>query len=280
MLNFVYTLTDGWKKGFSGVPALNSSFLFGDGFFETIRMGKDDFVPLASIHASRISRSAAILGFDAFTNINTERLLQLLTDLHLPESSLDWKIKLLFFRGQGSGYVASGGRNTQQILASCSTLQQSFFSTFTQVAIAETVHISPSEWGWMKSTSALPYVLAARERVLKNADELLLCSPDGFVVEGSFTSICWKDESGIYFTPRSLGGVDSCQRRFLEEFYQKNHINFKEKKTQAIDLQGNARWIAFLSGIGIRVFNHSGNQAFLIPDELRDLPLGGFRNLL
>ena len=51
----------------------NRSFLFGDGFFETIRLGKNGFCPLATLHASRIARSAAFLKFTEWESFDENK---------------------------------------------------------------------------------------------------------------------------------------------------------------------------------------------------------------
>ena len=275
MLNFIYTLTDGWKNGFDGFPSLNRSFLFGDGFFETIRVGENGYIPLASFHASRISRSSAFLGFEAFVTFPEDRFFRLIEGLELPPSGADWKIKLNFFRSGGDHYAASSN-DSIFIVACCSLLNQPFFSGFHKIETSQLL-LNSSSWGWMKSTSAIQYVLAGRERLEKKADELLLCSTDGFVVEGSFTSICWKENEVIHFTPRSLGGIDGCQRRFVEDHFRSNGILFTEKHIKPGELLSNASWIAFLSGLGIRFYFPEESSRFEIPVELQYLPVRGFR---
>jgi len=248
----------------------NRSFLFGDGFFETIRLGKNGFCPLATLHASRIARSAAFLKFTEWESFDENKFHHLMASLKLPTLDYDWKVKVIFFR-TGPGSFTLPEHSGSRIFITCEKLTQPFFQKLEVIRESSSIQIFPSSWGWLKSTSALPYVLAGMERKEKQADELVLCSADGTVVEGSYTSICWKDAEGIHFSPRRLGGVDSCQRRFTEHFFRQNGTHFSEKETSFSQLLKESEWIAFLSALGIRFFFPAPGRT-LPPPEFEAFP--------
>lgn len=274
MRNFIYSAEFGWKQVEETEAAMNRSFLFGDGFFETIRLGASDFCPLAFLHANRIARSARFLGFTEFAGMDEQQLRELLRNLPDPQPGSDRRIKLIFYRTGTGGYAPDAGCRSS-LLAFSDTISSPFFSSFRHIAVSERVRIVPQPWGWMKSSSALPYVLAGMEKNQRQADEILLCCPSGFVVEGSFTSLCWKDSSGIHFTDRSLGGVDSCQRRFAEAHFAASGISFSSEKNFPSQLLNGTEWIAFLSAVGIRLFR-AADQPEEIPPELAGLPVSGY----
>lgn len=254
---------------------INRSFLFGDGFFETIRLGKGGFCPLAPHHAARISRSASCLAFREWESFTETKFRALLDSMELPEKDQDWKIKLVFYR-EGAGSYAPDEMAYSNLMAFCEPLEAPFFQKINRIEKSGQVTIIPSGWGWMKSTSALPYVLAGMERRSKNVDEIILCSAEDLIVEGSYTSICWKDADGLHFTPRKLGGIDGCQRRFLENYLKESGCLASEKAVTFSDLMKEAHWIAFLSGLGIRIF-HCLEMPDLIPPELEAYPVSGYR---
>lgn len=232
----------------------NRSFLFGDGFFETIRMNEEGKVPLAAYHADRISRSASLLELDELAHFSAGDLLDIVRKIALPTIGKAMKIKIVISR-QGSGNYMPDVACRAIIHAGIWPLDLPYLSTINTIAVSEKVQIYPSYSCWVKSTSALLYVLAGIERKSKSCDEIILLSPNGKVVEGSFSSICWEDAEGVQFTPRKLGGIDSCQRRFLEDYFYSAGITFSEKEITPEELMGNASWICFASALGLRFFN-------------------------
>jgi branched-subunit amino acid aminotransferase/4-amino-4-deoxychorismate lyase len=252
----------------------NRSFFFGDGFFETMRIGPNAFFPLAAIHADRIKRSATALGFSDFFDMNQTALLNLILEF-LPENlEGDHRLKLLFFR-KGGGAYAPLGDCTTGIYAELQPLSLPFFSFLDWTGIAESLYIRPNEFGWIKSSSALQYVMAGIERQKRGLDEIILTSPDGYVVEGSYTSICWKESNRICFPSRQLGGIDACQRRFIEGFFRESGIAFSEVVQVASELLEKADWICFSSGLGLRFFMGKENSR-QVPDEFSGFPVDGF----
>jgi len=252
----------------------NRSFFFGDGFFETIRIGPSAFFPLAAIHADRIKRSAIALGFPDFFEMDQAGLLNLIFEF-LPENlEGDFRLKLLFFR-KGEGAYAPLADSTIGIYAELQPLSLPFFTFLDKTGIGESLYIRPNEFGWIKSSSALQYVLAGIERQKRGLDEIILSSPEGFVVEGSYTSICWKESNCICFPSRQLGGIDSSQRRFIEGFFRECGIVFSEVNQAASELLEKADWICFASGLGLRFFMGKENSR-QVPDEFSGFPVDGF----
>lgn len=199
---------------------------------------------------------------------------ELIQCVDFPDHAYDLKIKLVFFRSGEGSYVPEPNV-FPGILAMVEKLDFPVISRISGLAVSETVKIFPADWGWMKSTSALPYVLASMERTEKQCDELLLCSPEGFVVEGTFTSIFWQMKGRLHFTSAGLGGIESCMRKFMQQHLHEKGLSYSETEIRAEDLLANADWICCLSGLGIRVWFSSPAKRD-VPEVLRHLPLMGF----
>lgn len=262
MLNYLFSLQEELADEAGSELSENRSFLFGDGFFETIRLNHNGIMPLAAYHAARISASASLLQFKGLEAFSTDGLQALLR--RIPEST-DWKgmkLKLVFYRHGTGGYGPEGDYKTM-VYASASPLKLPFISRIEKVAVAESVRIFRSELSHVKSTSALPYVMAGMERNSKACDEIILLSKEGFAVEGSFTSICWEDEEGIHFTPRQLGGIDSCSRRFLEDHFRTFSIPVSEKEVKPEELLNRSHWICFSSALGLRILTPNHGHQFI-----------------
>ena len=270
MLNFLFS-SDGKLIEPDGYSlSLNRSFLYGDGFFETIRRSESGNIGLSAFHADRISRSARLLGFSGLTDFSEKNLHLLIEQMNLPRTGKAIKIKLVFFRHGADGY-APGDDCATFIYATCSDLKLQFLSCIQNIGSSDSFRIVPTPFSGIKSTSALPYVWAGMERKQKGYDEILLLSPDGLVVEGSFTSICWEDSEGIHFTPRELGGIDSCSRRFLEHYFRSASVSFTEKRISPENLMKESIWVCMASALGLRFWSRNqGVNAipgiFLRPD--------------
>lgn len=272
--NFIYFHDSGWKPAEGGIGFINRSFLFGDGFFETIRLGKSGFCPLLPFHLNRIEKSAEALKMKLPADFSVFIFDQLMQREDFPDSVSDVKLRLVFFRPGDGSYVPQADM-FPGILAMLENLSFPVIYPISKLAVSETVNISPTAWGWMKSTSALPYVLASMERSEKQCDELLLCSPEGYVVEGTYSAIFWQIKGLLYFTSARLGGIESCMRKFVQQHLHKNSLLYSEIEIRPEVLLSEADWICCLSGLAIRVWFPSNAQKE-IPEPLRSLPLQGF----
>jgi len=262
MLNFLFSADGKLIEPEEYSLSLNRSFLYGDGFFETIRRSEIGNIGLSAFHADRISRSARLLAFSGLADYSEKNLHQLIEQMNLPQTGKAMKIKLVFFRHGVDGY-APGDDCATFIYATCSDLNLPVMSSIEKIAVSDSVRIIPAPYSGIKSTSALPYVIAGRERKQKGCDEILLLSPDGLVVEGSFTSICWEDSEGIHFTPRELGGIDSCSRRFLEDYFQNASVSFTEKRISPENLMKESLWVCLASALVLRFWSRNQERNFI-----------------
>lgn len=233
----------------------NRSFLFGDGFFESMRFYPDRLTELWPFHWDRLQRSIRALQFPWPENLSEAFLLHEIRTRLPRQAQNDIRVKLLFFRtGEGRYTPENCGL---AFLLSIDTCLQPWIQTISKIAKAETVFLGKHTFSWIKTTSAQPYVMANLERQQRNLDDLLLCDENGKVVEGCYSSICWQKDGIICFPSRELGGFDSCHRRFLESVWTEKRRPFTEAIMNAEEVL-EADWICFGGATGIRIWIKDG----------------------
>jgi len=265
---------NGWMEPESLKMSENRSFLFGDGFFETMRFYPDQLTELWPFHWDRLQRSIRALKFPWPYELTEAFFLREIHSRIPKTSENDIRVKILFFRtGEGRYTPENCGLAFQLSFDVC---PQPWVQTISKIAKAETVFLGKHAFSWIKTTSAQPYVMASLERHQRNLDDLLLCDEAGNVVEGCYSSICWKKDGTLYFPSRELGGFDSCHRRFLESFWTRTGRPFEETVQKAEEVLA-ADWICFGGATGIRVWLKDGipfpsEEFALYPPKAMDYP--------
>lgn len=247
---------NGWQSEAAIPLGQNRSFLFGDGFFESMRFPSGKASPFWTFHWDRLCRSLKALGFqmpESWTETSFLELVSAKIPLHSPS---DVRVKLVFFCVGGTRYLRENPE--MAFLLQTEPLISDWISYLGKPGICRSVHLVPHEFSWIKSTSALPYVMAARERTEQGVDDLLLCSSEGYVVEGCHSSLCWFRDGRLCFPDRRLGGLDSVHRRFLEADWKKRSISWEEESVLPEDLLASADWICFGGGTGARFWLREG----------------------
>ena len=247
----------------------NRSFLFGDGFFETMRWSPEKQCHLWDFHWNRIQKTVKALQFPWPTVWENGSFFEWVASKIPNEGLFDFRVKLVFFRvgkGRYAPEVTSPG-----IWFEIEPIMLPWVQTISRIGQSEKVIIAKTPFSWVKSTSALHYVMAGIEKKERNLDDLVLTDSNGFLVEGSFSSIFWSRGGKLFLPAEYLGGLDSCMRKFLIQYWNQNKIGFEEVEKSWPEVE-NADWIAFGSGTGIRFWlNGLQNIPFHILPEFLGL---------
>lgn len=93
----------------------------------------------------------------------------------------------------------------------------------------------------------------------RGADEAVLVSPDGHIVEGSTTSILWWEGGTLCIVDRSLPRIPSITERTIVALATALGIEVEERRAHPEDLDGREVWAAnALHGIRIVTAWHAG----------------------
>lgn len=242
---------DGWVEEKYLKMSHNRSFLFGDGFFESMRWSGEKTCFLWDYHWKRLQKTINALAFPWPENLDEITFITLIKD-KIPDNSIhDWRVKLIFWR-QGEGrYQPENCRLA--IFFQIDQCHTPWIQRIDSVDIAESIFIPRHPLSWIKSTSCMTYVAAGRERKQKAVDDLILKNEQGFVIEGSYSCVFWSRNNTIFYPDPALGGLDSCMNRFLLGFWKTRGWNVRQERVQWKSIPKELDWIAFGSGMGIRI---------------------------
>ncbi|NUM32102.1 MAG: aminotransferase class IV [Bacteroidetes bacterium] len=186
----------------------NRSFLYGDGFFDTLLIDNLNFKNY-DIHYQRNFKSAQILGMEWKNEWTTDYFLNLIKEIYSKSSGKTIKLRFTFYRNSYGGYSPENNSmgfsikiepyliRKPKILKTCiykkSSKQCNFFSN-------------------IKSTSALLYVMAALEMKKNECDEIIILNEFGRICESLNSNIYIKKNNVFYTPPLSEGCVDGTFR--------------------------------------------------------------------
>lgn len=200
---------------------------FGDGLFETIKV-KGQEPQLLRYHMSRLKNGAKAMGFSLPDYLQQDQLhaniLRLMDENRLPENAT---AKLLVWRKPEQQQAYFGGDTHVNTLLSVKNspgqLPPKEHVSFSRDVILHYWKLSP-----YKTISALPFVVAARERNQRNLDELILLNTDGLVTECVSSNIFWVKDKVIFTPSLRTGCVGGVMRSYLLDKWRAENISFYE----------------------------------------------------
>ena len=172
----------------------NRGFLFGDGIFETmvILEGKISF---GQQHYERLCLGLEQLGMDKDKLSKLEQVEEIINGLALPARTL--RVRWNIFRSGIGKYTPQDNFSSETLIVEAFHKAPSIkFNAY----ISNVFRVPDSPWSHCKTLSALPYVMAAKERAIFDMDEVVLKNAKGFISEAGASNIFWV-KNGIYYTP-------------------------------------------------------------------------------
>ncbi|WP_224997014.1 aminotransferase class IV [Cesiribacter sp. SM1] len=186
----------------------NRGFRFGDGCFETMLVYNGE-CPLLSQHHARIRRSLSILDIHWPESTDLEAQIR-----QLCPGNTGWQRLRLWIWRSGEGLYTPESNEAQSLLAASPAtaprLQQK-----QQIMFSEEVTLLPSRWSFIKTISALPYVMATQEKKKKKAEELILLNHRGEIAEATVANLFWKKRKRWYTPALDSGCVAGVMRAWL-----------------------------------------------------------------
>lgn len=204
---------------------MNRGFLYGDGFFETIRV-LDGTAPLLHTHLDRIYEALEIYQFQTQLEIDED-----LINAIVKSYEGNGTVRINFFR-EGSGkYLPES--NEVAFNHSFTLSEQAFFLP-TSLDLAADLKKAPLKYGeiavypepkpivsWMtvKSLSSIYYVLAAKYKQEQNLDYLFIQNTEGYICEELISNILIQRGEDFFIPGLGSGGVNGATQRFLLRNY-------------------------------------------------------------
>lgn len=204
---------------------MNRGYLYGDGFFETIRI-LNGTIPLLFNHLQRISEALDIYSFRTSFDI-TEDFIFGIAQSYSPNGSL----RINFFRDGGGKYLPDSDevaidhsfeKHSHTFFLPTSLdlgldLQKAPVQKGTFTLYSETKPIVP--WMTVKSMSSVYYVLAAKYKQAKQVDYLFLQNTHGSICEELNSTILIQQGEHFFIPSLDSGGVNGATQRYLLSNY-------------------------------------------------------------
>ena len=209
------------------VSVFDQGFLYGDGFFETLRSYNGKIFSL-SAHLHRLQKAAKQL---AILIPKAKQLEQLLYETLARNALRDAMIRLTITRGTREW---GGGRREAIPRSGCTLVifarpfegypkalyKKGMLGCITAIRRNAKTAQDPA----IKSISFLNNVLAMREATTLSAQEAILLNPQGFLAEGSVSNLFWVRARRLYTPAKSVGILAGVTRHFVLKCAKKEKI--------------------------------------------------------
>ena len=257
--------------------AINRAMLFGDGFFESMRIQKNEIL-LEEFHLQRIKTSCELLQLNC-----TETFLQeLKSNIHqtITANQLNdhARVRVSIYRA-GTGLYASTS-NEINYLISANALDNFYHwaDKGLNIHFYEEQVKAAGKYSCIKSLSGQLYVMASIYAQQHNFDEVVILNYHQNCIEGNTSNLFTISNNNIYTPPVSDGCVDGVFKNFLIALLQKNNFKIEIRSISQKDLL-NADEVFFCNAVrGIRWVNNLGGKTFShnITQSIFDLLLEQF----
>ena len=192
----------------------NRAFLYGDGFFETIKIFSSKVFNFSN-HYSRIINSAKMLDLDF--NVSVSELEKSVNAIIRKNNIIDGSIRITIFRDSDGKYFPDDNKSSYYIYTFNDT-QDCFFLNSNHplsLGIYEDNYKPLSALSRIKSLNSLLYVMASKYAKKNDFDDVLLLNSNKNIIESANSNIflCYGDV--IYTPPISDGCVDGSMRRLI-----------------------------------------------------------------
>ncbi len=215
--------------------ALDRSYLYGEGLFETMKAGRG-FIPFLNEHLSRLFR-----GMDALRmklNVSASKLeFALYQTLHHNRLK-DAYLRLMLSReNREIGSFEPGDTTNLVVLAKpLEKPPRRLYGEGARARVIEDFKISPDPLCQVKTTNYLRPMIAQRMAQEQGADEALLLNTFGNVAEGATTNLFIFDGEKIVTPPVSEGPLPGVTRRVVIDLLVKNYVPYEERPLRLQDV--------------------------------------------
>ena len=217
--------------------ALDRSYLYGEGLFETMKATRG-FIPFLAEHLNRLFRGMDLLRMQL--NLSSSKLeFALYQTLHHNRLK-DAYLKLMLSReNREIGSFEPGDTTNLVVLAKpFDKPSRRLYEAGMKARVVEDFKISPDSLCQVKTTNYLRPMLAQRMAQEQGADEALLLNIFGNVAEGATTNIFLFNGKKIVTPPVSEGPLPGVTRRVVIDLLVKNYIPYEERPISLDELLG------------------------------------------
>lgn len=186
----------------------NRSFLYGDGFFDTLLI-IDGICQNYDLHFTRNIKSANLLEMEWKHEWNIDFFNEILNNIAKENKFNDLKVRFTFYRNSSGGYCPDSNNMGFEIKTEIYTkTSKKHYNT----GIFRKAYKQNNFFSCIKNTSAMLYVAAALEMKNNNLEEIIILNEYGRVCESLNSNIYIKKNEIFYTPPLSEACVDGTFR--------------------------------------------------------------------
>jgi len=197
----------------------NRAFRYGDALFESIRMF-DGRLPFLSYHYERLLNGMEVLGYDipahyevSFFENEIRRLIET-----TEKNDQNHRIRLSVYRTDGGLYTPKSDKPIFIIEHKKTTDNQFFINkNGLKIGLYDEIKLPLSPLSNLKTSNALPYILAARFCKKNQLDDCIIFNQADRIAETYKANIFLMKNNKIYTPPLTEGCIEGVMRRIIIE---------------------------------------------------------------
>ncbi len=199
---------------------MNRGFLYGDGFFESIKIFNQSAFNFNN-HYNRIESSADFLYLEFL--ISKEELLKKITLLLNKNKIVNGYVRITIFRDSDGKYYPI--KNVSSYIITTAKDQNSSFKNNHRLSLGVyTDNLkSPSKLSNIKSLNSLIYVLASKYAKSNGFDDVLLLNSSKNIIESTNSNLFLKSKNTVFTPPVADGCVDGSMRKLLISIIERKY---------------------------------------------------------
>lgn len=200
-----------------GLSFANRSFRYGDGFFETIRMEQSK-VFWSERHFDRMRESACLLHLQLHPLLNDQGFIDMLKQLYRQNHSTAGpaRIRISIYRKDGGLYTPES--NDSGFLIESVPLEHSLYPLNDNDLLTDLYTGPPRHPGTLsriKTSSALPFVMAAIYRQEKGLGDCFIMNTDGGIAEASSSNVFLVKDNHLLTPGLDQGCISGIMRSLI-----------------------------------------------------------------
>ncbi len=240
---------------------MNRAFLFGDGFFESIRVQANGHIPLLEQHYKRARFAAQVLKFEWPSHLDKPAFQAIIHGALSPEEMRPQRVRITFYRDAEGLYRPAA--NTMAWQTSVRPLDENPLSSINRVGVYDAIRLQDSLISSLKTCSALPYVMAAMYAEKQGFDDVLLLHESGHVAELTASNLFFYNGHEFVTPSLSSGCVAGVFRDYWLEQLSRAGYAVQERAVQLAELAHfEAAW-ACNAVQGLRPVRQIADNSFL-----------------
>ena len=237
----------------------NRGFLYGDGFFESIKIFNRKPFNFEN-HFKRIQSSANYL--DLIFKISKQDFLNIIIELLENNKIINGYIRISVFR-ESLGKYCPDSNDSSFIISSKEDKKSCFTvnSNYLNLGVYKENLKSNSKISNLKSLNSLLYVMASKYALENKHDDVLLQNTNENIIESTNSNLFIYDKGVVFTPPLADGCVDGSMRKLLLSII-KNEYEIKVQSLSFQQIQKSEEIILSNAISGVRRVTHFANEIY------------------